>query len=380
MKLLIHGYYGAGNAGDDALLQSMIDQISKRYPRCQITVSIRGKGSPAYRGPAKVEFVLGSDLTKLYQTISQSDVVIVGGGGLFQDYLGYEPLKIFSGAKGSINYYAAPIMLARILGVPSMLYAVGVGPFRTTEAENAVSWLASTCDVVTVRDHASARKLETLGVRNVILAADPAINLAEKADHTLKRNFQHHRNRPVVGLNLRSWFDQTQTGMRILQSAAEHLIQRYHARIVMLPFNRSPKELQLSRTLAKQLPPKAATVLAYNQSPAALKDLCGQLDIMVAMRLHASILAMGAGTPSLGISYDPKVAQFYDEMGLAQFSLGLDESGPDKIRPLLDLLMDSRKRVKVELGRQVARLQKLDVEKNIGSLVQLLKKPPGGAS
>ena len=56
MKLLIHGYYGAGNAGDDALLQSMIDQISKRYPRCQITVSIRGKGSPAYRGPAKVEF------------------------------------------------------------------------------------------------------------------------------------------------------------------------------------------------------------------------------------------------------------------------------------------------------------------------------------
>jgi polysaccharide pyruvyl transferase WcaK-like protein len=44
------------------------------------------------------------------------------------------------------------------------------------------------------------------------------------------------------------------------------------------------------------------------------------------MRLHASVLANSFGVPTLGLSYDPKIAAHYAETGRPEMALPLDAS------------------------------------------------------
>ncbi|MDP2872107.1 MAG: polysaccharide pyruvyl transferase family protein [Bacillota bacterium] len=335
--VLIHGFYGAGNVGDDAILESMVDQIAELPEVNSITVSVYGN-RPAYHGLHPVELVPGRDLDRLCKAIEASHVLIVGGGGLLQDYHGFrlsdlldKPLA--SAAKSSaLGYYGLPLVIARVLGRPAMLYAVGVGPFASNEAAHTAGWLAQSVNAATVRDRGSAELLQGLGVTNVSVTADPAVSLGAccGADGEGDRAPDERRlagageGRTLVGVNLRTWPFSKSIGhdtLELARGVARWLADEKGAGVLILPFNSGRNELRLARELQGSLPRGASEILSEANTPAAMLATCRRLDLVIGMRLHASVLSMAAGTPAIGLAYDPKVRRFFEEAGVPELCL-----------------------------------------------------------
>lgn len=348
MKIVVHGFYGAGNAGDDGILFNMIEQIKSNHPSAQIVVTVRSKKIPVYIGKHEIQTVLGNDLEKLYHEVKQCDVVIIGGGGLFQDYAGFNPSGLFKGDKGAINYYAIPFLFAKMLNKKTMFYAIGIGPFKTAEASSTTSWLIDSADKVTVRDHHSLNLLAKYDCKHVTLAADPAVNL-DYFDNKPIQYFLPNKQvippqKKLIGINLRSWnFSEkaAKHAYSILLKVSHHLILKYNAHILVLPFNKSLKEIQLMEDFKNNLPEGSSTIVYYNSDPVEYKSLCSKLDLMIGMRLHASIFSLGAGVPSIGISYDPKVMELYNEIDLKNLAIPLEKVNTKDILTISDDILNN---------------------------------------
>ncbi|WP_432694408.1 polysaccharide pyruvyl transferase family protein (plasmid) [Priestia aryabhattai] len=336
MRILIHGFYGANNAGDDGILHSIIEQLYTLENNPKIVVSVRSKARKAYYGKHNIHTILGTDLDGLYKEVGQSDLIIIGGGGLLQDYTGFNPVNLFKGGKGAINYYSVPLIFAKMLNKKTMFYAIGIGPFHTREAASASSWLVELADIVTVRDKQSIKILEDIGCTKAVLSADPAVNLSSTINQLEFFSLEklNLTQKKIVGINFRLWnFSEnaTENVYELLLEVSKYLIANHNAHILVIPFNKSLKEVELMEKFTNELPKGSSDIVYYNYSPAEFKGLCSQLDIMIAMRLHASIFSMGEGVPSIGVAYDPKVTEFFKELELDELTIPLKNVSVNKI-------------------------------------------------
>ncbi|MFS2173859.1 polysaccharide pyruvyl transferase family protein [Priestia megaterium] len=347
MQILIHGFYGASNAGDDGILHSIIERLYTLENNPKIVVVVRSKARKAYFGEHNIHTILGTDLDEVYKEVSQSDLIIIGGGGLLQDYTGFNPINLFNGGKGAINYYSVPLIFAKMLKKKTMFYAIGIGPFYTHEAASASSWLVELADIVTVRDKQSIKILEDIGCTKAVLSADPAVNLAStiKPLEFFSLEKLNLSQKKLVGINFRLWNfteNATENVYKLLLEVSKYLIANHNVHILVIPFNKSLKEIKLMEKFTNELPKGSSDIVYYNYSPAEFKSLCSHLDIMIAMRLHASIFSMGEGVPSIGIAYDPKVTEFFGELKLSELTVPLKNASADKVIDIAEDLLKNK--------------------------------------
>lgn len=359
MKVMIHGFYGAGNAGDDAILHAMIDTIKQINRKAEIVVLVRSQKIPAYFGRYRIRTVPGFDYESIYDEIKTSHLLLVGGGGLFQDYNRFKPYEIFKNQNGAINYYLAPILLAKMLQVKTMLYAVGIGPLEKEDSRKTMKWIAELVDVVTVRDQHSWMLLRNLGINHVQLTADPAIALAmEKVSVQDVSNGVLQRK---IGLNIRTWSYNEKKSQQAIDNIIQSLLSMQSKASVtpyVFPFNSLPSEEKLAVSLSAKLHGKPK-VIPYNLSPVKYKFWVQQMDLMIGMRLHANIFAIGAGVPSIGISYDPKVKNFFRECNLPELCLDLEDVNAAKLQIIIQNIMNNhaywKSRVQIARNRLIQR-------------------------
>ena len=70
--------------------------------------------------------------------------------------------------------------------------------------------------------------------------------------------------------------------------------------------------------------------------PGQLLTVLGRCELALNMRLHGTILAALGGTPSVSISYDPKVTRLAGELGLSRFCLSDEEISWSRLTESLD--------------------------------------------
>ena len=146
-KLVISGYYGFGNAGDEAMLSAMVSALRALDPTLSITVI---SGNPAdTRRRYNVFAVHRLNLWGIARAVRQADLLVSGGGSLLQD--------VTSGR--SIFYYLGVLQLACLLGCPIMLYAQGIGPIRSSVARSVMRHIGNRIVAGTVRDAGSLAEL-----------------------------------------------------------------------------------------------------------------------------------------------------------------------------------------------------------------------------
>jgi polysaccharide pyruvyl transferase WcaK-like protein len=263
MKVLISGYYGFGNLGDEAVLAAIGKGLRERSPGIEVSVlSGRRRYNP---------FVLIGEL-------AACDALISGGGTLFQD----------ATSSRSLWYYAAVVWLAKLLGKPVMVLGQGLGPLRRKFNRALAGFVLKRVDLITLRDEDSQKELRRLGVTggNVFVTADPVFLLAVTERPAPS-------GAPKVGLALKQPLVPAVT--------LERLKNKYGLEPVTLVFQPAAVSFQ------------------------EMLDVIAGLDCLIGMRLHALIFAALAGVPMVGIAYDPKVASFMRSLG--QPCLELDELG-----------------------------------------------------
>ena len=133
---LIAGYYGFGNTGDEAILAAILNGLHARSPSSRAVVI---SGDPAdTRRRHGVEAVPWRDVLAIDRAVKDSDLVIIGGGGLFQDHWGLDPDSLLTPDHYGITFYAGPAILASLHGKPLALPGLGFGPLASPDARRLV--------------------------------------------------------------------------------------------------------------------------------------------------------------------------------------------------------------------------------------------------
>lgn len=375
MRLLISGYYGFGNIGDEAILAAILDQV--RTSASSLSKG-EGAGGEAARNTAAEIVVLSGNpqhtraqygvcavprwsLTTMWRQLRAADLLISGGGGLIQDTTSaLSPL-----------YYLGVLALARRAGTPYMIFAQGLGPLRRRLLRRLTASAFRATAAITLRDELSAQFLaDELGVARppAQVTADPALLLSPcptQRTEQLLRNCGLSAEAPVVGLSLRVW---PQGGLvEAVLPLIRHLHEELQTQVLLIPFQ--PSE---DATVARQLAADSggcAAMLDGVTDPREFLGVTSSLDLLISMRLHGLIFAATAAVPALGIAYDPKVAQF--ARTAHQPTINLDELSTERLIQAVDDLWATRHQYATERQQAAAELREA-AARNFDILAELV--------
>lgn len=309
-KIVISGYYGFRNSGDEAVLQSILIALQKQSQALGISIepivlSIDPEWTSATYG---VKSVHRMKLVEVRQAIYESAGLISGGGSLLQDVTGSK----------SIPYYLGIIKLAQWMGRPTFIYAQGIGPVNRKLFHPLIKSVFRKCTYISVRDEQSRELLLSMGLeqKNVEVVPDPVMGLSLPEDTDVAT--QSAESLPVIGISVRYW----EQDRKELDSLAQGLIKAnrevpLHLRF--LPFH-TPSDNEASRYVMDKL---KGSITEHGGQVSICEDAIhpqqmlrevGQCDVLIGMRLHSLIYAAGRRVPLIGISYDPKIDHFLDRV------------------------------------------------------------------
>lgn len=304
-RIVVSGYYGSKNAGDEAMLAAMIEVLSDLDPKLNITViSANPEDTRRRHG---VEAIPWLQVPAIWSALKAADLMISGGGSLLQN--------VTSGR--SLYYYLGVIFLARLAGTPVMLYAQGIGPVCGGFARWLMKKVSQGVARITVRDHGSLTELRALDIERPAMevTADPVL-----AIHPVDRSIgwgilQRHKAagaKPIIGISVREWRGWTEY-KKAIAAAADQIVREFDARVVFLPMQ-YPEDVETAKRIAEQAK-EPVTVLDAEYTTSELLSIVGNLELLISIRLHALIFAGVMGVPMVGISYDPKIDRFLDSLG-----------------------------------------------------------------
>jgi len=300
-RVLLSGYYGFGNAGDEAVCAAVLQALRTHAGDPAVTIL---SGDP--EASLRMHGAQAVPRRKILDVLPYSDALIQGGGSLLQD----------ATSAASTFYYLWVILAARIIRRPVFLYAQGIGPFRRPAVRAAVRTVLNRTQAITVRDRNSKLLLAEIGVNrpSIYLTADPVWALqsapAERARVIWERQGMPMGDRTVV-CALRPW--PGAPGLDQVAAEAAAALQSRGFDPAFIPMQRPGDEDYAARIVS--LMPRPAPYLKGGYDPADMMALAARSGLMVGMRLHALIMAAAGGVPVVGIPYDPKVSALLSEIG-----------------------------------------------------------------
>lgn len=335
MRYLISGYYGEKNAGDEAILAGILQEIGCRDPEARFTVLSFDPGDTRRRhGGGRDLEVLSTSLRspgRLRRAMKDADLLISGGGSFLHEAdfeLHGRSFLFREGKLRPVPYFLSIVFMARAQRLPVMWYAQGLGPLHTRSARWLVARAASAAKAVTWRDSDSARLACDIGVRTPIqmVVPDPAYALdpapLEEARAVLCQAGMAPESR-YLAVCPRPWLGRTGY-MEALGEALDKACAVLDLDILLIPFHEI-QDPPICETLAAR-PGFAgrAAVLPPVTSPSLLAAVLGGAELVVAMRLHSGILAATAGTPAVVVDYDPKTRAFAEQTGQSRWAVAVD--------------------------------------------------------
>jgi polysaccharide pyruvyl transferase CsaB len=342
-RVVISGYYGFHNLGDEAVLDATVEALRRSSPGVDIAVLSATPGETAQAHG--VEGVSRRRLREIIRALSQCDLFLSGGGSLFQDATSWR----------SPWYYLGVLALARRLARRTVVYAQGIGPIRGRLVRSAAARLLDRVHLITVRDSTSQELLAEMGVRRprIVLTADPSLLLRPEWSAAVREERARWTGDVFFGLALRTWGPHTEmldAAARAARTAAERLGVRW----VCLPMH-LPEDLAVADAVASRLGP-AATVVRTPLGPREMLALIGTLDLLVGMRLHALLFAAAQGVPIVPLTYDPKVAALIQDLGEPVPSDASRIAADDLVRSI-EVVAGERPARRARLLTAVARLR-----------------------
>ncbi len=346
-RLVISGYYGFGNAGDEAILASMVSSFRALDPAVGITVL---SANPAKtRANHDVQAIGRTHLPRIAEALLGADALISGAGSLLQDVT----------SSRTLLYYLGIMALAQRLGKPVVVYANGIGPLRSRFGRRAVARILRRTALITVRDRQSLAELQALGLQGerppVVLGADPALALMppppDRGRAILAEAGLGDGGELVIIAPRR--FPGLAAVAPVLAAAADYLVRTRKARVLFLPMQ-SPED-DAAAALIRGRMRESAVTLHGEHYPGELLSLVGEASLLIGVRLHALIFAAVMAVPALGIAYDPKIPGFAESVGLP--ALGPHDLRVEDLLIQADLLLREAPKVRQDLQARVEKLR-----------------------
>lgn len=311
-KVLISGYYGFGNFGDEAILGVLIKKLNELNADIRVLSSNPELTSCLYGVKTTQSFCI----PRMTLRIMQSEVLISGGGSLLQDVTSIK----------SLIYYLIVINLALFFRKKVIIFAQGLGPINNKFGAFLTKKTLKRCSVVTVRDRKSKLILKKWGI-NAELVCDPLFSL----------QVSPHCPSNKVGVQLRSFKTLKDS---LLDKLAKQILKDFSDKEIEIFSFQDHLDLEVCKKFKKilsSLNPEMKINILNKQTSEGILEKISKLDYMIAMRFHAVLTALKYGIKTLAISYDVKVEKLAQEAQIPYVSMSGEENYEKKFDKLKGL-------------------------------------------
>lgn len=285
--IIIAGYYGFDNAGDELILRALVERYRRQDPASPVIVFSAD--------PIKTAAVFNVTAINRWNPFAwigamlKAKLFVLGGGGLLQE------------STGSLNhlYYLSMVLIAKFLGCKTETIGLGIDPLRGIFNR----WLTGrvfnySVDRIQVRDKASMRILRSAGVdRQVDTQPDLVFELNVPAAKPVGSRIALV---PAPWKNHAGW-DQD------LAFFCNALHEKLGQPIDLIPFFLE-QDVPLSQKVRAQA--KCELGLRIWEKPEDLMAWIPEYELVIGMRFHALVLATKAGVAYVGWGNQSKVRQF----------------------------------------------------------------------
>ena len=279
-KILISGYYGFDNFGDEAILGVLINHLRGN----DITVL---SSNPEKTGRThNVNSLNSFNLKLIVERLPKFDMLISGGGSLLQNVT----------SNKSLFYYCGLINIMASLKKDVVIFAQGIGPVKGFWGKLIVKSALKKCKYISVRDEKSQELLKSWGIESN-LVCDPIFDL----------NVPTPKKTRKVGIQLRKFASLTD---ELFDEIIKQVALKFSDREIELICFQDSEDEGISKVFLNKLKKKNPTINANiikNLTNKEVIEKVSEYDYLIGMRFHACLLGLKYGIKTLAISYDPKV-------------------------------------------------------------------------
>ncbi|MFH0947826.1 MAG: polysaccharide pyruvyl transferase CsaB [Elusimicrobiota bacterium] len=364
--ILISGYYGFKNAGDELILKAMITDL--RFYKPDVNITVLSATPNETSNEHNVCAVNRWNVFSIVKEIAKCKMLLSGSGGLFQDTTGIL----------SLWYYLLIILTAKIFKKTVFIYATGIGEIRYSFNIFLIKKCFNNVDFITVRTEQDKKLLVSFGInKEITVTADPVFGLkvrgrtgsldpvisierslstepsAGKPTIKTLADFQEDRSLPkkqMVGIILRktkNW----KKDVQVFSELSDLIVKNLKAEVVLIPFQLS-KDIKLLNVI-KNNTNVPVDIFVWNDT-GQLLELFSKLYIIVSMRLHGLILAVKYKIPFVPIPRYSKIKNFLQMIGepiydsnekiYSQILDKIDKNNSEKMFAVIDDLQNKSKK------------------------------------
>lgn len=273
-KVLLGGFFGFENIGDDAILLSEI-KFLKDSGFKPIILTNKGKLIFNEEGINRYNFI------EIFKRRKEFKFFILGGGGLFQDKTSFR----------SLIYYIFLIKFMKFLRKKVILLNVGIGPILRGISRKLLFNALKICDLIFLRDLYSYNFYKNL--ENKYLSSDSSFYL----------DVVKQKKENKIGVSLRDFDKLDLKKFKLFLDGIKNTTSQDLEFIVF-----SKEEINIAEELNLNY--------FYSNDPIKIIEKIGKFDFLIGTRYHSVIFSIMMETPFIAFVYDIKVKNLIDEIGL----------------------------------------------------------------
>lgn len=335
MKVLITGYYGAGNFGDDIMLESFCKEMKKANSNLNISIL------KMFNKKLKIELDKGINVVNFYKIkrlqalffkimVRRYDVFLWVGGTCFTDQDGngfYDFMKIAKEAGLKIGYVS-----------------VGTGKLSIQERIDKTKYLAKNCDFITLRDENSYKYMLKArdNDRNIFLTEDLAYLFVNNVSVKDNKDYNENKSRKIVVswrnlINYRSEEYENNLINNLIEFLNYIISENIKSEIIILPLD-DRRDLEKNKIIYDKLSvhnsDKIKVKYESELTPLEKIKIILSCDINISARLHGIFVSEIRNIKTIGISYSIKIDEFLKSIGKNEDFVQVDNLSVENLKKI----------------------------------------------
>lgn len=308
LKILIVGYYGSDNAGDEMLLRATKKLLNKIYETPEITaITYNIKDT---KEKHNINGISRNKYKDIFKGIKNADIVVGGGGSMLQNIT----------SNRSLIYYLSILKISKLMGKKVVLLGNGIGPLKNKIAIKNTIKILNSLDGVVLRDEESFEFLKSKGLKNIELGNDLVFSLDFNANNQVE-------DKKIV-FNIRKW----SYGDGFLLNITNFIkyLSDEGFKVSLVSFQKGNDDVVL-KEIEKNINSSNVKFIDTDTDEELIEEIASG-KVFIGMRLHGLIFSSLVNVPFIALSYDPKVSVFANNQGQKFF----DDLSNIKTEELID--------------------------------------------
>ena len=330
-RILLWGWFGFENLGDDLLLNTMLENLSPYSGT--ITVPMRSQYDIKHQNVKQIE----RNYTALFREIPHNDMLIIGPGGLFPFD---NPRKV------AIYFFTA--LLWKVFGRKVAFFGVGISERMGSFSKAIWRATAAISDLFITRSPAVVEKIGCIESPKIHTMADTVFASSMRFKNSC---CEDRVGIFVANLEQQGMEDEYKSSVTTWQGVVSELLDRGFA-VDLLAFTRGSDDRLISDIAAAFSNRGGVQTIPYENALSAVEGL-NRYKITISMRFHALVLSLLANVPTVPIAYGEKTYLLAEKSGLSKYAIvwnsfqkeyyGYTQDAPlSELMKRIDLLITNR--------------------------------------